>query len=395
MKSDWICGGYVRGKIRVRSREGGEGSGYRNHPGNPGHVGGSVSEDMPTMHYTGKLYHATDDPNFKPMDDKGDGFLGKGLYLSEFAPSKNNAYGDHVHVFEAKDLKLLDFQGGDHEYEAAVNKFYKSNPDNYQTAFRNAMIAKGYDGLRVERGLPPHIVAGIVVLWKPTTSVKMLEGGEGSGFYDHPGRPGQVGGSSTTGETKIEVLKRAGIVHQNATNAPTDPATIAAYTALKEQTLKQYNDLIAKGYKFEYGPIDPYSTSTQMRNDVDARKTIAVYSDSSDLPPDHPLAEIAPNGQTYNTVFRGVHDLNGHYFPNHSFGPNGELGAFQAHSKMYDDKALPALAAETLAQNAWVNYGPHNPENLPFRDRPFAPQKAYAFPIDLAKKAANNEFSDV
>jgi hypothetical protein len=54
---------------------------------------------------------------------------------------------------------------------------------------------------------------------------------------------------------------------------------------------------------------------------------------------------------------------------------------------MYSDKALPALAAETLAQNAWVNFGPHS--GLPVKERPFSDQKAYAFPPELIARDPN------
>jgi hypothetical protein len=79
-----------------------------------------------------------------------------------------------------------------------------------------------------------------------------------------------------------------------------------------------------------------------------------------------------------NDVFRIVHDFYGHTQHGFQFGPVGEYNAFREHAQMYSDAALPALAAETLAQNAWVNFGPHS--GLPVKERPFSDQKAYAFP---------------
>jgi hypothetical protein len=64
---------------------------------------------------------------------------------------------------------------------------------------------------------------------------------------------------------------------------------------------------------------------------------------------------------------------------------------------MFSDKAKPALAAETLAQNSWVNYGPHlrKPDGslpkkgelgyIPPADRKFADQKNIIIPQDVLK----------
>ena len=121
------------------------------------------------VQFTGTLYHATEDPDFAPSDSKGGGFFGPGLYLSDRAPSKNNAYGKHVHAFKADDVKLLDLDG-DHGYEEARNEYHdgKSDPD---AKFRDAMLAEGYDGIRVQRGIPGVMDVHIYVVWKPTASL--------------------------------------------------------------------------------------------------------------------------------------------------------------------------------------------------------------------------------
>jgi hypothetical protein len=95
-----------------------------------------------------------------------------------------------------------------------------------------------------------------------------------------------------------------------------------------------------------------------------------------------------------NDVFRIVHDYFGHTQHGFQFGPKGEYNAFREHAQMYSDAALPALAAETLAQNAWVNFGPHS--HLPVSERPFSDQKAYAFPAELIARDPNlgREFVD-
>jgi hypothetical protein len=128
----------------------------------------------------------------------------------------------------------------------------------------------------------------------------------------------------------------------------------------------------------------------------------------------HPM--LAPTGLKttdghpllVNDVFRIVHDFYGHTQHGFQFGPVGEYNAFREHSQMYSDAALPALAAETLAQNAWVNFGPHlrridgsvpkqgEPGYVPATERPFSDQKAYVVPPELLARDPNigREFVD-
>jgi hypothetical protein len=206
----------IPGAVRVEKvKEGGVGSGNFGHDGRPGEVGGSVSIGK-TLDFDGMLYHSTADKDFKVDDAKGDGFFGHGLYL---VAHKSTAYGDHVHAFQVK-AKLLSFDS-DSELEKAVNQFYKPGT-NFEKAFVTAMQAKGYEGLRVERGLPPNIVAGIYVLWTPSKTATELkesltEGGSGSGNFGHGGRPGAIGGSASSDvSTRASrlILKRGGVNDQ-------------------------------------------------------------------------------------------------------------------------------------------------------------------------------------
>jgi len=194
--------------------------------------------------------------------------------------------------------------------------------------------------------------------------------------------------SSLNTNTKNE-LANIGQIHEQAVHNPGDPATKSSYDSFKHHVLNQYNDLKNQGMKFHFTPNEPYTRSHDMRNDA-ANKQLKVYN-VDDLQKDHPLAEMAPGTkQNYNSLFRAVHDIHGHANTGHEFGPKGELKAYQAHSKMFPKEALPALASETLGQNAWVNYGPHNPQSMSPQERPYAPQKAYAFPQDIAEKMVNH-----
>ena len=100
-----------------------------------------------------------------------------------------------------------------------------------------------------------------------------------------------------------------------------------------------------------------------------------------------------------NDLFRAVHDYFGHAKEGYEFGPRGEYNAYLAHSRMFSDEARPALTAETMGQNSWVNFGQHLRDeagNIPKKgekgyvapqDRPFAAQKSTVLPDELTKEA--------
>ena len=64
-----------------------------------------------------------------------------------------------------------------------------------------------------------------------------------------------------------------------------------------------------------------------------------------------------------NDMFRAVHDVMGHAKHGVGFRAGGEENAYQIHSKMFSDEALPALTSETRGQNSWVNFGPYSELN--------------------------------
>ncbi len=112
---------------------------------------------------------------------------------------------------------------------------------------------------------------------------------------------------------------------------------------------------------------------------------------------DHPLAErITDPLETYNNVFRAVHDVFGHAqgverFGNEhgganlDFGHHGEDHAFRNQAAMYSPLARRALASETRGQNAAFHFGPNGPQN---RQKPagaiYPEQKAALMPIGLS-----------
>jgi predicted GNAT family acetyltransferase len=193
--------------------------------------------------------------------------------------------------------------------------------------------------------------------------------------------------------------------YEKAQHSPNDAAVKESYDALANETVDQYNHLVSKGVKFESwkGEGQPYKDSAAMMADVRDNKhlyyfpTEAGYGAGEKI--SHPMLEqvTLPDGSKapVNDLFRAVHDYYGHAKEGYEFGPRGEYNAFLAHSKMYSEAAKPAMAAETMGQNSWVNFGPHmrNAEGnvpkkgeagyVPQTERKFAEQKALAMPPEL------------
>jgi hypothetical protein len=183
-------------------------------------------------------------------------------------------------------------------------------------------------------------------------------------------------------------------LYEQLQHAPHSPEVQAAYQAMKAEVLAQYRHLKAAGYQLlpwqQAG--QPYQNSQEMRADVLNNKRLHYFT-GGDLPSDHPLAEVEPeSGQTFNDLFRAVHDVFGHALYGNQFGPRGEEHAWRAHASMFSPLARRAMTTETRGQNSWVNFGPHlrgphgqvagpgEPGHVPPPQRPYAPQKAGLLP---------------
>ena len=209
-------------------------------------------------------------------------------------------------------------------------------------------------------------------------------------------------------------LKEIADFYEGAKHQPNHPKIQASYEALINETLAQYQHMIDGGiipkiYIGSKGKPEPYVSSGHMMNDVANNKSLKfLKTNLDDLPPDHPLAQpsgIILDGQELimNDVFRVVHDFYGHTPNGFQFGPKGEYNAFRSHANMYSDASIPALANETLFQNAWVNYNksmrredgtvpkPNDPDFIPQNERPFADQKVILFDESLLNKDPNFE----
>lgn len=214
-----------------------------------------------------------------------------------------------------------------------------------------------------------------------------------------------------TGHSEVNQLlsKRVADFYQEAQHDPTNPEVRKSYDALAKETKAQWDYITQHGVEMEpyTGKGEPYKNSAEMMSDVRDNKHLWFFPTDqgfgSTEVETHPMLEksgvkVGGKELLVNDLFRAVHDYFGHAKEGYEFGPRGELNAYLSHSAMYSNEARPAMAAETMAQNSWVNFGKHLRDaegNIPKRgelgyvapqDRPFAEQKATVLPQDLMKE---------
>lgn len=176
---------------------------------------------------------------------------------------------------------------------------------------------------------------------------------------------------------------------------PEDPAVAAAYQAMIEETLAQYQYVKASGIEIEFiepGQPDPYPGGPREvladleRGHLWVFPTDQGFGTLAEAEASNPL--LAPTDEFVgdrrllaNDVFRIVHDFFGHGIEGSGFGARGEENAWQSHMRLYTEAALPAVTSETRGQNSWVNFGPFGEQNRAnMRETTFADQKTGIMP---------------
>ena len=212
-----------------------------------------------------------------------------------------------------------------------------------------------------------------------------------NGFMDERGIEPEARIEDTYAEVDPDFAKRLADWFETAEVNYDDPKMLAAYRQLGKETLDQYKYLVDQGYEMIpwAGKGQPYADSADMIEDLRTNKRLYYYktvnpdeANSFGSNPEalreamrkNPLLEDTgievldsegnPYKQTYNDLFRGVHDILGHGAEGFQFGPQGEENAYRSHAVMFSPLARQAMATETRAQNSWVNYGPNrrNPD---------------------------------
>lgn len=202
---------------------------------------------------------------------------------------------------------------------------------------------------------------------------------------------------------EVEKAQRIAKAFDELQPAPQDEAVMRAYNALAEETLEQYQEILADGYRVEINNDEPYASSADMIRDLKENKRMKIFSTESGFGDEaitdeqrasNPLLKDSgftdANGQPLliNDVFRFVHDFFGHAKLGNGFGPKGEEVAWFVHSKMYSDDARRALTTETRGQNSWVNFSGVNDEAFQARDRARDVRQQAQAETDTQKKIA-------
>ncbi len=178
-------------------------------------------------------------------------------------------------------------------------------------------------------------------------------------------------------EIDKEQSKRISEEYDKMQHNPNDPDVRAAYEAMANETIDQYNLLKDGGYQVEIyeGEGEPYANSQEMIKDLRDNKHLFVLSTEKEFGQgkitdaqrnENPLLRDSgikdKNGKPLliNDVFRFVHDAFGHGERGNSFGAKGEENAWDVHARMYSPLARRAMTTETRGQNSWVNFSGKN-----------------------------------
>lgn len=182
--------------------------------------------------------------------------------------------------------------------------------------------------------------------------------------------------------------------YERMEHKPNDPEVRAAYNAMVEETLAQWQEIKKTGLTAEFVTgDDPYGGSPWGAiRDVRDNNHMWVFSTedgygqsgiTAEMEAENPMLALVPD-ETFggkpvrvNDIFRVVHDYFGHVKEGFGFRARGEENAWRSHSLMFSPLARRALTTETRGQNSWLNYGPHGETNrtASVEDTVFAEQK--------------------
>lgn len=199
----------------------------------------------------------------------------------------------------------------------------------------------------------------------------------------------------------LDFAKRVAQAFEDMKHAPTDPQVKAAYAAMIQETIAQYQYVKATGLKVEFiSGVDPYKASPRLAiEDVKQNNHLWVFPTDvgfgsagagADYVTNNPLLQpttekIGDRILLANDVFRIVHDYFGHIAEGNGFRADGEETAWRLHASMYSPLARAAMTTETRGQNSWLNFGPHGEKNRTATtdETQFADQKIGLLPVEF------------
>ena len=200
-------------------------------------------------------------------------------------------------------------------------------------------------------------------------------------------------------EMDLERARLIAAAYERMENAPDDPKVKAAYEAMINETMDQYEALKDTGIEFTFlrdDMPDPYAETPALGyKDIVENKNLTVFPtdfgygtnpdfDASQNPLLQKVGTVGDKDDAVaNDAFRVVHDMFGHMGSgNPQFRSKGEERAWLQHSRMYSPEARGAMTTETRGQNSWVNFGPHANKNATASgaDTVYADQKVGLMP---------------
>ena len=205
------------------------------------------------------------------------------------------------------------------------------------------------------------------------------------------------------------MARKIAIEYDEMQDAPNDPEVKAAYDAMINETLAQYEEILNSGLTVQFiKGDDPYGNPRNAILDVINNNHMYVFSTrdgygmdgitQKDLASNPMLRETkykTADGDPMlaNDVFRVVHDYFGHIKNGVGFRARGEENAWQSHAAMYSPLARRAMTSETRGQNSWVNFGPSASFNATANgaDTVYADQKTGLLPLWVSEEARQSD----
>lgn len=160
-------------------------------------------------------------------------------------------------------------------------------------------------------------------------------------------------------------LERVAPAYSRMRHSPQHAFVRFAYATFRTELWQQFQAIPTA---VTFTTSDPYANASELFAAMETG-VLAVYT-ADGVPDSHPLARTAPNGETFNSIFRAVHDALAHYPERNDFTVVGEYRAYLAHARLLSPIAIAALFTETVGQQSILRTTGHYAEQkagiLPF-----------------------------
>lgn len=150
-----------------------------------------------------------------------------------------------------------------------------------------------------------------------------------------------------------------------------------SYIAFMRECIEQFNWMRMNGVVVEFEDDDPTPLTENgapsfkgFVEKVEQEQKLRVYRSEAFHPIlDQFFTQHLGRWESYNSIFRAVHDFFGHLVSGGKFTWKGEMEAYYSHAEMFSETAIAALFSETVAQNAWYAvYKSYAPQKCVYYD---------------------------